>query len=207
MRAAEMALRRVREEALACQRCPLYRNATQTVFGEGPAPAALMLVGEQPGDREDIAGHPFVGPAGRMLDQALAAAGVEREAVYMTNAVKHFKNEPRGKRRLHKRPSAGEIDICNYWLAAELDIVRPRVVVAMGASAARALLGRPAGVEAMRGKAIAIGTGRSLFITVHPSFLLRLPNPAARAEAFARFVGDLRHAAQDAVGPSARRTA
>lgn len=207
MRAAEMALRRVREEALVCRRCPLYRNATQTVFGEGPAPAAVMLVGEQPGDKEDIAGHPFVGPAGRMLDQALVAAGVERETVYMTNAVKHFKNEPRGKRRLHKRPNAGEIDICNHWLVAELDIVRPRVVVAMGASAARALLGRPAGVEAMRGKAVEIAGGRSLFVTIHPSFLLRLPDRVARAEAFRRFVADLQHAVQDAARPSARRTA
>lgn len=202
MSVAETALARVRAEALACRRCPLYRNATQTVFGEGPVPAPIMLVGEQPGDREDIEGRPFVGPAGRMLDTALAAAGLDRAAVYVTNAVKHFKNEPRGKRRLHRRPTAGEIDICKWWLAAEMDLVRPATVVALGASAVRALLGRPMGIEALRGKAIPLAEGRTLFVTIHPSLLLRIPDRPAREAALGRLVRDLARVA-DATGPKA----
>jgi uracil-DNA glycosylase family protein len=198
MSAARTALARVKAEALTCRRCPLYRNATQTVFGEGPVPASVMLVGEQPGDREDVAGRPFVGPAGRMLDKALAAAGLDRETVYLTNAVKHFKNEPRGKRRLHKRPTAGEIDICKHWLAAELDLVRPSTVVALGASAVRALLGRPGGVEDLRGNALALADGRLMFVTIHPSLLLRIPDRLERERAFGRFVADLAGAADAA---------
>ena len=195
MTAAEKALAEVGAEARGCRRCPLYRNATQTVFGEGPVPAAVMLVGEQPGDREDLAGRPFVGPAGRVLDQALVAAGLDRGELYVTNAVKHFKNEPRGKRRLHKRPTAGEINICKWWLEMELDLVRPATVVALGATAVRALLGRPAGIAALRGKALPLGAERQLFVTIHPSLLLRMPDRAQRDDAFARFVQDLRLAA------------
>ncbi|WP_072394417.1 UdgX family uracil-DNA binding protein [Hyphomicrobium sp. CS1GBMeth3] len=191
MTQAAAALARIRLEALGCERCPLYRNATQTVFGEGPVPASVMLVGEQPGDREDIEGHPFVGPAGRVLDKALAAAGFDRTDVYVTNAVKHFKNEPRGKRRLHKRLTAGEIDVCKVWLESEIKLVRPKAIVALGASAARALLGRPAGIEALRGKTLAFGEAQSLFVTIHPSLLLRMPDRASREEGFERFVQDL----------------
>lgn len=191
MTSSATALQRVRSKAMGCKRCPLYANATQTVFGEGPVPCDVMLVGEQPGDREDIEGHPFVGPAGRMLDQALEAAGLERDAVYVTNAVKHFKNEPRGKRRLHKRPTAGEIDICKWWLDAELDLVRPKTVIALGASAARALLGRPVAIEANRGAPMPLDDDRALPVTIHPALLLRMPDRAARENAFRRFVADL----------------
>jgi DNA polymerase len=191
------ALQRARSKALGCKRCPLYQNATQTVFGEGPVPCDVMLVGEQPGDREDIEGRPFVGPAGRMLDKALEAAGLERDAVYVTNAVKHFKNEPRGKRRLHKRPTAGEIDICKWWLDAELDLVRPKTIVALGASAARALLGRPVAIEVNRGAAMPLDDERVLFVTIHPALLLRMPDRAARENAFRRFVADLTLVAEE----------
>jgi len=150
-----------------------------------------MLVGEQPGDYEDREGRPFVGPAGRLLDKALAVAGLDRDAVYLTNAVKHFKNEPRGKRRLHRRPTAGEIDVCKWWLDKELDIVKPRVVVALGASAARALTGRSLRIGTVRGQRIALAPGRSLVVTVHPALLLRLPDRAARKEGFDAFVADL----------------
>jgi uracil-DNA glycosylase family protein len=191
MTSAATSLKRVRAEAMSCRRCPLYAHATQTVFGEGPVPCAVMLVGEQPGDREDIEGHPFVGPAGRMLDKALAAAGLDRTAVYLTNAVKHFKNEPRGKRRLHKRPTAGEIDACKWWLDKELALVQPRTIVALGASAARSIVGRPVGIEAVRGRPLPSDDGRSLFVTIHPSLLLRMPDRASREAAFDRFVADL----------------
>lgn len=191
MTRAAAELERVRAEAAECRRCPLYRNATQTVFGEGPVPCSVMLVGEQPGDREDVAGHPFVGPAGRVLDEALAAAGLEREAVFVTNAVKHFKNEPRGKRRLHRRPTAGEIDVCKWWLDKELALVRPRTVAALGATAARALTGRPVAIEATRGQVLAFGAGRSLIVTIHPAMILRLQDRATRHAAFNRFVADL----------------
>jgi uracil-DNA glycosylase family protein len=188
----------VRTEAAACTRCPLYRNATQTVFGDGPLDARIMLVGEQPGDQEDLAGHPFVGPAGRMLDKALEMAEVDRKRVYVTNAVKHFKNEPRGKRRLHKRPSAGEIDICKWWLDHELAIVKPRVVVALGATAARSLVGHPIGIEANRGSAMPFAGGSGLIITIHPSFLLRIPDTSDKAREFGRFVADLVTARKEA---------
>jgi DNA polymerase len=183
-------LARLRDEAALCRRCSLWRNATQTVFGEGPAPAAMMLVGEQPGDKEDIEGHPFVGPAGRMLDQALEEAGIDRAAVYLTNAVKHFKNEPRGKRRLHKQPNAGEIEACRWWLERERDIVRPRLTVALGATAAAALLGQRVAITRLRGRLIE-EAAMHLWITVHPSYLLRLPDERARQREFVRFVRDL----------------
>jgi DNA polymerase len=165
------------------------------VFGEGPPGAAIMLVGEQPGDREDIAGRPFVGPAGRVLDRALAEAGIERVGVYVTNAVKHFKNEPRGKRRIHKKPSDAEIDACHRWLERELELVAPRLVVALGATAARAVLGRALPIERNRGRLIRTRGKAQALITVHPSFLLRVPEKY-RADAYRRFVGDLRAAAQ-----------
>ncbi len=188
---SELAL--LRAEALGCRRCPLWRNATQTVFGAGPAPAAMMLVGEQPGDREDVAGQPFVGPAGQLLDQALAEAGIDRATVYVTNAVKHFKNEPRGKRRLHKKPDASEIEACRWWLDRERELVRPRLTVALGATAAAALLKRETTIARLRGRAIASESG-SLWITVHPSYLLRLPDETSRQREFVRFVNDLQGA-------------
>ena len=147
-------LSHLREDAASCRRCPLWRNATQTVFGEGPASARMMLIGEQPGDREDLAGRPFIGPAGQILDQALEAAGIDRATVYITNAVKHFKNEPRGKRRLHKKPDASEIEACRWWLDQEIALLRPRLTVALGATAAGALMRRTVTIGRVRGQAI-----------------------------------------------------
>jgi DNA polymerase len=185
-------LGKVAKEAKACTRCPLYRNATQTVFGEGPVGAALMLVGEQPGDQEDIAGHPFVGPAGKMLDRALVDAGIDRRQVYVTNAVKHFKNEPRGKKRLHKKPNRYEVEVCKVWLAQEVSLVKPGLVVAMGVTAAAALAGRPMTLARERGKEIAFGEGRRGMVTVHPSSILRVPDKAGRHKAYAGLVRDLK---------------
>ena len=158
-RSGQRRLKLLAGEARDCTRCDLYKNATQTVFGEGPADAHMMLVGEQPGDQEDLAGRPFVGPAGKVLDAALEAAGIERSDVYITNAVKHFKNEPRGKRRIHKKPDTSEIDICRFWLDNEIEIVRPRVVVALGATAARGLMRRALTINANRGRLIALAGG------------------------------------------------
>jgi len=174
-----------------CRRCDLWRDATQGVPGEGPRRAALMLVGEQPGDQEDLAGHPFVGPAGQLLDRALAEAGVPRQAAYVTNAVKHFKHELRGKRRLHAKPNAGEVQACRWWLDNERRLVRPKVIVALGATAASAVFHRPVSVTKERGPATELGGGARGFITVHPSFLLRLPDPEAKAREYAAFVRDL----------------
>lgn len=182
---------RIREEARACTRCPLHAPATQTVFGEGPVDADLMLVGEQPGDSEDLAGRPFVGPAGQLLDAALEEAGLDRAHIYLTNAVKHFKFEPRGKRRIHSSPSAGEISVCNWWLGQELELVRPRLVVALGASAARGLFGRAMPVGKSRGQELVLPDGTQARVTVHPSYLLRLPDPDAARAARADFVADL----------------
>jgi DNA polymerase len=179
----------------ACRRCDLWRRATQGVAGEGPARAALMLVGEQPGDQEDIAGRPFVGPAGHLLDRALIQAGLERTDCYLTNAVKHFKFTARGKRRIHARPDAGEIDACRWWLDHEIRLVRPRAVVALGASAGRAVFGRNVTVSRSRGRAVPLMSGASGLLTVHPSYLLRLREPGDRARAFAELVEDL-HAAK-----------
>jgi DNA polymerase len=182
----------LRDEAMGCTRCPLHRDATRTVFGEGPLDAKLLFVGEQPGDQEDLAGRPFVGPAGQLFDQALAAAGVDRSRAYVTNAVKHFKFERRGKRRLHQSPDAGEIEACKWWLGQEIDLIRPRVIVALGASAARAMLGKAVAIGRTRGQAIALGNGAEGWVTVHPSYLLRLPDEARKAEEQARFIEDLR---------------
>lgn len=182
----------LKREAAGCHRCPLYAHATQTVFGEGPRDAAVVLVGEQPGDQEDLAGRPFVGPAGKLLDRALVEAGIERKAVYLTNAVKHFKFEPRGKRRLHKSPSSGEIDRCRWWLDAELAAIQPRLVVALGATAVRGVLKRSLPIAPNRGRLIELSGETRLLITVHPSYLLRLPGEDARAEAYDRFLDDLR---------------
>lgn len=178
----------------ACRRCPIGEQATRAVPGEGPADARLMLVGEQPGDREDLTGRPFVGPAGRVLDEALEAAGIERRHVFVTNAVKHFKFTLRGKRRLHQKPDAGEIDHCRWWLGLELDMVRPDAVVALGATAARSLLGRPVRIGEHRGTAMALDGGPPVWITVHPSYLLRLPEAGEREREFRRFVEELRKA-------------
>ncbi|OYY89242.1 MAG: uracil-DNA glycosylase [Sphingomonas sp. 28-66-16] len=191
----EAAWAALREEAMGCTRCPLHRNATQTVFGEGPVDADLMIVGEQPGDQEDLAGHPFVGPAGQVFDRALAQAGIERARVYVTNAVKHFKFEPRGKRRIHAKPDAGEITACRWWIEQERALIKPRLTLALGATAARALLGRPVTVSRERGRPIDLpgDQGRG-WITVHPSYLLRLPDERTRDTEFARFVDDLKAA-------------
>ena len=175
-----------------CRRCPLYANATQAVFGEGTAGAEIMLVGEQPGDQEDLAGRPFVGPAGRVLDAALEAAGIDRSRVYVTNAVKHFKFQPRGKRRIHSKPNAGEIRACRFWLGLERELVRPRVIVAMGATAVASLLGRSAAIGSLRGTATTLDDGTPMWVTVHPSYLLRITDRADAAEQRRRFEGDLR---------------
>jgi len=177
-----------------CRRCDLWRDATQAVPGEGPARATLMLVGEQPGDQEDLAGHPFVGPAGDVLNRALAEAGAPREAFYVTNAVKHFKHEQRGKRRMHKTPNAGEVKACRWWLDNERRLVAPKVVVALGGTAAAAVLGRPVSVTKERGAAGTLDDGAIAFVTVHPSYLLRIPDEAGKAAAYRDFVADLKAA-------------
>jgi DNA polymerase len=184
-------LRQLREEAVNCTHCPLYGPATQTVFGEGPEDAWLVLIGEQPGDSEDRAGHPFVGPAGRMLDRALLQAGITRADAYVTNAVKHFKFEQRGKRRIHQRPNAAEIRACRPWLDAELRLVKPSVVVTLGATAGRALLGVSFRISQRRGTVVDWGDGLRLVPTVHPSALLRIPDADDQREAFEAMVADL----------------
>ena len=186
-------LRRVREAASGCRACHLYKRGTQTVFGEGPSNAAVMLVGEQPGDAEDLAGHPFVGPAGKLLDRALADAGIDRRLVYVTNVVKHFKWEPRGKRRIHERPNSAEIAACRPWLETEVALVKPRVLVCLGATAAQALLGRSFRVTKERGqfRELAIGHRTPLVTaTIHPSAILRADDADREAE-YAAFVADL----------------
>lgn len=187
-------LREAAREAAACQRCPLYRDATQVVFGEGPIGASIMLIGEQPGDQEDRAGRPFVGPAGRLLDQALAEAGLPRSATYVTNAVKHFKHEQRGKRRLHKQPNRGEVQACRWWLDQEFTLVRPKLVVALGATAAHEIVHKPIVLARTRGQHLTLDDGRHVMATVHPSAILRMPDDSARHQAFAAFVKDLREA-------------
>ena len=185
----------LRDEASGCTRCPLYKPATQMVFGEGPVEAPLMFVGEQPGDQEDLAGRPFVGPAGQMFDRALAEAGVDRGRAYVTNAVKHFKFEPRGKRRIHAKPDTGEIEACRWWIDQERLLLRPQVTVMLGATAARSLLGRTVTIGRERGLPIELAEGGTGWITVHPSFLLRIEDAARAEEEYARFVSDLRGAA------------
>jgi probable DNA metabolism protein len=177
-----------------CRRCDLWRDATQGVPGEGPGRARLMLVGEQPGDQEDLAGRPFVGPAGQVLDRALAAAGAPRGEAYVTNAVKHFKHEPRGKRRLHKTPDSGEVTACRWWLDHERGLVRPRVIVALGSTAAQAVFGRPVPIGKSRGQALQLPDQAQGVVTYHPSYLLRLPDEDARAQAYELFVQDLKFA-------------
>jgi uracil-DNA glycosylase family protein len=191
-------------EAAHCTRCPLYRDATQVVFGEGPADARAVLVGEQPGDQEDIAGRPFVGPAGRLLDRALAEAGLDRGRLYLTNAVKHFKHELRGKRRLHKRPNADEIDRCRWWLDREIALIEPTVVVALGVTAASALFRRPVTLTRERGRITELANGTPAIVTAHPSAVLRVPGEAARHAAYAALVSDLRQVA-DVIGGARRQ--
>jgi len=185
-------LAKVAREAKSCTRCPLYKNATQTVFGEGPVGVRLMLVGEQPGDQEDLAGRPFVGPAGKMLDRALVEAGVDRTQVYVTNVVKHFKNEPRGKRRLHKKPNRYEVEVCKIWLDQELALVRPQLVLAMGVTAASALAGKAVTLSKLRGTVVTLADGRRGMVTIHPSSILRAPDEAGRRAAYAGLVKDLK---------------
>src|SRR4051794_36699155 len=194
MGADERTLDELRQLAAGGTNCDLYRNATQPVFGEGDAGSQLMLVGEQPGDKEDLSGEPFVGPAGQLLDRALVAAGIERTTVYVTNTVKHFKWEPRGKRRIHQKPNAEEIAACRPWLEQEVEVVRPRGLGCLGATAAQALLGRSFRVTKERGLPRPLTlAGRELTVmaTVHPSSILRAPDPAAREREFDAFVEDL----------------
>ena len=190
--AAATTIAALRSAADDCRRCPLWRHATQTVFGEGPGTARIVFVGEQPGDQEDLAGKPFVGPAGRLFDAVLEEAGVDRSLTYVTNAVKHFKFEPRGKRRIHAKPNAGEIGACRWWLDRELDLVRPDIAVALGATAAQGLLGKAIPVTRMRGGIVAREDGLRVFVTVHPSYLLRIPDAGARQAERARFLDDMR---------------
>jgi len=188
-------LERLREDAASCRACPLWKNATQTVFGEGAPHARIMLVGEQPGDKEDLAGKPFVGPAGRMLDRALEEAGVDRNKVYITNAVKHFKYLPRGKFRLHQKPTTPEIRACRPWYERELAALRPELVVAMGATAAQCVFGKTMPINRNRGRLIDLDGGRKALVTVHPSYLLRVPDEASKVREYERFVEDLKTAA------------
>ena len=190
-RTQQSSLGDLRSAAANCRDCGLWKTATQTVFGEGLTSAPIMLVGEQPGDQEDLVGRPFVGPAGTLLDRALEAAGISRPQIYVTNAVKHFKFEPRGKRRLHKKPTEIEIAACYQWLEREVELVKPALIVALGATAARALLGRTTPVQANRGKLVDCFAGIQVLVTVHPSFLLRIPEDT-KAREFERFVADLK---------------
>ena len=180
------------KEARGCTRCDLYKCGTQTVFGEGPLDAAILFVGEQPGDQEDLAGRPFVGPAGQLFDEALAKAGIDRTTTYVTNAVKHFNFLQRGKRRIHNKPDAGEITACKWWLEQERELIRPPVTVALGATAARSLVGKVVTIGKVRGAPIALADGSEAWVTVHPSFLLRMPDRARRAEERSKFVDDLK---------------
>jgi uracil-DNA glycosylase len=193
---AMTALRALKQAEAGCSRCPLYLHATQVVPGQGPVDAPLMFVGEQPGDAEDLRGLPFVGPAGRVLDRAIADAGLDRRRAFVTNAVKHFKFEERGKRRLHKRPDAYEIERCRWWLDQERAIVEPAIVVALGATAARAVLGRSVVISKIRGEILADKDGDPVLVTVHPSYLLRIREDDERAKAYRSFVQDLRVCAE-----------
>lgn len=185
----------LREAAARCRACPLWRHATQTVFGEGDVHAPLLVVGEQPGNSEDLDGHPFVGPAGKLFEQAMLANGIERDRLYLTNAVKHFKWELRGKRRLHKTPAQKEIDACLPWLQAEIELVKPKVVLCLGATAARATLGGPVRINEHRGQSIATPNGYEVVVTVHPAYVLRLKAGAAE-EAYRMMTADIALAAQ-----------
>jgi len=189
-------LEKLRAAAMDCRACDLWRPATQTVFGEGRPRATLMLVGEQPGDAEDLSGHPFVGPAGKLLNRALQDAGIDRADVYVTNVVKHFKWEPRGKRRIHKKPSAREIAACRPWLDTEIALVKPRAIVCLGATAAQSLLGRQFRVTAERGVFVTSPLAPLVMATVHPSSILRAPDDEARRDELERFTTDLRKVAR-----------
>jgi DNA polymerase len=191
-------LARVAKEAKSCTRCPLYRNATQTVFGEGPGNAKIMLVGEQPGDQEDLQGRPFVGPAGRELDKALDAAGLDRQEVYVTNVVKHFKNELRGKRRLHKRPDRYEVERCRWWLDREISVFQPKLILALGVTAANALTGKSIVLSRLRGRVLEFADGRHVMVTTHPSAILRMPDEPSRHRARAALVEDIKAAVKAA---------
>jgi uracil-DNA glycosylase len=193
---ADLTWPKLHDAAAGCRACPLWERGTQTVFGEGAVGAGVMFVGEQPGNEEDLAGHPFVGPAGRLLDTALEEAGIDRARSYVTNVVKHFKWEPRGKRRIHAKPNAVEIAACVPWLEAELEIVKPRVLVCLGATAAQALLGRQFRVTQDRGKWVESTLAPYVMATVHPSSILRSPDAETRHAEMAHFVADLRPVAQ-----------
>ena len=188
-------LKTLREAAAGCRACPLWKTGTQTVFGEGPARPRILLVGEQPGDREDLAGRPFVGPAGQLLDRALQEAGIARDELYVTNSVKHFKWEPSGKRRLHKKPNAREIAACKPWLEAEIGIAKPEIVVALGATAAQTLMGRAFRVSQDRGRVFQVDWARAFVATLHPSAILRMTGPD-REEGMAALVADLKKVAR-----------
>jgi len=185
-------IRKLQAAAAGCQACDLWKSATQTVFGEGKQTSTVMLIGEQPGDREDLAGAPFVGPAGALLDKALAEAGIDRTAVYVTNVVKHFKWEPRGKRRIHKKPNAAEITACRPWLQAEIAVVKPRAIVCLGSTAAQAVIGPKFRVSAQRAQFVPSDLAPFVTATVHPSSILRAPGDEARHEEMRRFVDDLK---------------
>jgi uracil-DNA glycosylase len=192
---ASTTLEELRDAEAACRRCLLFGPATQVVGGQGSASAHLMLVGEQPGDEEDLQGLPFVGPAGRVLDQARKDAGIDRRSVFVTNAVKHFKFEQRGKRRLHKRPNAYEIQRCHWWLDIEKAIIKPRVIVALGATAARSLLGKTVSISSVRRDILTQSDGTRLIVTIHPSYLLRIKDADDKAREYQQFVADLKSAA------------
>jgi DNA polymerase len=192
-----LSLGRVREAAAGCRASDLYKRGTQTVFGEGPSKAEVMMVGEQPGDAEDLAGHPFVGPAGKLLDRALVEAGIERRRVYVTNVVKHFKWEPRGKRRIHAKPNSAEIAACRPWLETEIALVKPRVLVCLGATAAQALLGRTFKVSQRRGQFVDSPLAPRVTATVHPSSILRAPDEESRHAEMKQFVADLARVARE----------
>jgi uracil-DNA glycosylase len=194
-RMSGLSLKTLREEARRCRACHLWKNATQTVFGEGPLNAQMMLVGEQPGDKEDLAGKPFVGPAGLMLDRALEQAGIDRSKVYVTNAVKHFKFVRRGKIRLHQKPNTADIKACRQWYERELAAIKPALVVAMGATAAQCVFGKITQINKNRGRLIDLDDGIKALVTVHPSYLLRLPDAESKTREYARFVDDFRIAA------------
>ncbi|HEV7698645.1 MAG TPA: UdgX family uracil-DNA binding protein [Pyrinomonadaceae bacterium] len=183
------------EASFSCKGCDLYKLGTQTVFGEGPRDAKLMMVGEQPGNDEDLEGHPFVGPAGKLLDRALDDAGIDRKTVYMTNAVKHFKWKPAGKRRLHQKPNAGEVAACKPWLDAEIEVIHPEILVCLGATAAQALLGKAFRVTKSRGEWFDLGEGQRIIATIHPSAILRTPD-IDREQEYRNFVKDLMIAAK-----------
>ena len=200
-------LETLRGKAAGCTACPLYRHATQTVFGEGDAHARIVLVGEQPGHEEDLAGRPFVGPAGRLLDRALAGAGLDRSRLYVTNAVKHFKwkkDRSGGKRRIHERPAQSEVEACRPWLEQELWLIRPQVIVCLGVTAARSVLQRRVTISASRGEPLTSPEGYRTFVTIHPSAILRVPDEQNRKAEEHRFIDDLRRAGRVATAPSGR---